>query len=409
MIKLKFEIKIDSRKTEPNQRSPTYAVVVPQKSVNWGAIAVAGLAGLIVYSTYQGYQTIKPALDTIDSTKEWIEKIKNFRLKLPDWFDAKNDDNSSSLNYLEIGNPQPKKNQYVGGYRVTSRRGWRTHPVTGEKKSWHNGVDLATPVGTPTFAIAPGFNKCKNQPGGAGKYAEFTFAGGNWQARYFHLSSCTPGEFKAGEIIAKSGNTGRSTGPHSHIELRKKIEQGWETIDPSVAMLKYSFQPFSIEAKKEAKNRYDGTITATKGLNPRVAAFLDAIAYAEGTLRKDGYEVQYGYEKFYDFAKHPNKVICKQHNHKRLCSSAAGRYQFLSSTWEEVKQKDFSAESQDAGAIALLKKKGILSYVEKGQWATAIYKARFTWASFSGNNYGQKQMSLKDLLDFIESREEVYK
>jgi muramidase (phage lysozyme) len=396
MFKLNLEIKLGS-KQEPKERSPTaahtYVAAVPRRQINWGAIAITGL---IIYGSYRGYQSIKPTLDAINSAKAWIESVTNFEIEKKSEF---------SLNYLEIGNPQPKLNQYVGGYRISSLRGWRTHPVTGAKNSWHDGVDVATPIGTSTYAIAPGTNECKNQPAGAGKYAEFTFAGGNWQARYFHLSSCTPGKFQTGQVIAKSGNTGRSTGPHSHIELRKKTESGWEAIDPSSALIKYSFQPFSVTPK----NRYDGTKVATNGLNPKVAAFLDAIAYTEGTLREDGYEILYGFEHFDDFSKHPNKVICKPHNGRKLCSSAAGRYQFLTSTWNEVKQDDFSPRSQDRAAIELLEKRNILPLVKNGQTALAFHKARYTWASFPGNSYNQKQVPLGELLKFYNERLEVYK
>lgn len=406
MFKLKFSIEID--KPQVNERSPTYAtdtaVIQPQR-INWGAIIATGTISLMVWGGYQGYKNIKPALKAIDSASQWIESVKSFKLPTINWFKSDSDNPKISLKYLEIGNPQPELNQYVGGYKITSQRGWRIHPVTGKKQSWHNGIDLATPVGTPTYAIAAGENVCKNQSGGAGKYSEFTFGGGNWQARYFHLSSCTPGKFEAGEVIAKSGNTGISTGPHSHVELRKKTQDGWESINPSTALIKYSFQPFSVTAK----NRYDGTKVASKGLNPKVAAFLDMIAYAEGTLREDGYEILYGFERFDDFSKHPNKVICKPHNGRKLCSSAAGRYQFMPKTWEEVKQSDFSPESQDKGAIELLKQRGILTLIENDQTALAINKARYTWASFPGNTYGQKQIPLGELLKFYSQRLKIYK
>lgn len=402
MLEFKLKIKVGS-KPEPKERSPTaaptYVAAVPQKRINWGAIVITGL---IVYGAYQSYQTIKPTLNAINSAKAWIESVTNLEIKMPNWAEKKSE---FSLNYLEIGNPQPRSNQYVGGYRITSLRGWRTHPVTGARNSWHNGVDVATPIGTPTYAIAPGTNECKNQPGGAGKYSEFTFAGGNWQARYFHLSSCTPGKFEIGEMIARSGNTGRSTGPHSHIELRKKTETGWEAIDPSTATIKYSFRPYSVTPQ----NRHDGTKIATKGLDPKVAAFLDTIAYAEGTLREDGYEILYGFEPIKDLSQHPDKVICKPHNGRKLCSSAAGRYQFITSTWNEVKQADFSPKSQDKAAIGLMEKRGILPLVKNGQTALAFHKARYIWASFPGNSYNQKQIPLAELLKFYDERLKLYK
>lgn len=105
----------------------------------------------------------------------------------------------------------------------------------------HNGADIAVPIGTPLRAGADGTVRFKNDPRGYGKYAELTLDDGKTVIRLAHLSEF--GRFKdgdrvrQGDIIGKSGNTGRSTGPHAHYEVRvngKPVDpEDWHAGRPS--------------------------------------------------------------------------------------------------------------------------------------------------------------------------------
>jgi murein DD-endopeptidase MepM/ murein hydrolase activator NlpD len=105
-------------------------------------------------------------------------------------------------------------------------------------KSWssgkHTGVDFAVPVGTPVLAVADG--KIENASWGKayGKQIVQKVDGG-WVI-YAHLNALRvkPGaKVKKGQIIGESGNTGNSTGPHLHFELRDKIRwTGGKALDP---------------------------------------------------------------------------------------------------------------------------------------------------------------------------------
>ncbi len=97
----------------------------------------------------------------------------------------------------------------------------RKNPVTGRILP-HNGTDFSMPIGTPVLSTGDGVvTRVKDHPF-AGKYIEIQHSG-QYVTRYLHLSRILVKKgqrVKRGEMIAKSGNTGRSTGPHLHFELR---------------------------------------------------------------------------------------------------------------------------------------------------------------------------------------------
>lgn len=104
-----------------------------------------------------------------------------------------------------------------GNFRQTGNfgegRGGRTH----------KGIDIGTPMNTPVSASAAGIARVKQDPKGYGLYVEVEHAGG-YVTRYGHLNAAEIKDgqaVKQGEVIGRSGNSGRSTGPHLHYEVRK--------------------------------------------------------------------------------------------------------------------------------------------------------------------------------------------
>lgn len=86
----------------------------------------------------------------------------------------------------------------------------------------HHGLDVAVVVGTPVRAAAAGVVTFSGWNGGYGNLVTIDH-GNKIETRYAHLSRMVvrPGQHvKRGEIIAYSGNTGNSTGPHLHFEIR---------------------------------------------------------------------------------------------------------------------------------------------------------------------------------------------
>ncbi len=114
--------------------------------------------------------------------------------------------------------------------QITSDFGERTDPFTG-KKAVHNGLDMAVEEGTSVVAAWSGtVLECTSDPIG-GNYIIVDHVSG-MRTYYGHLSQIlvTSGQtVAAGERIALSGNTGRSTGPHLHFE----IAYNGESVDPA--------------------------------------------------------------------------------------------------------------------------------------------------------------------------------
>jgi murein DD-endopeptidase MepM/ murein hydrolase activator NlpD len=109
----------------------------------------------------------------------------------------------------------------IDNVRLTSGYGTRWHPVTGGRRQ-HQGVDLASPVGTPIYAAADGLVAKADWFGAYGLFVQLEH-GGNLQTRYGHMSrlNVAPGQrVRKGDVIGFVGSTGRSTGPHLHYEVR---------------------------------------------------------------------------------------------------------------------------------------------------------------------------------------------
>jgi murein DD-endopeptidase MepM/ murein hydrolase activator NlpD len=116
---------------------------------------------------------------------------------------------------------------------MTSNFGWRTHPITGNRR-FHAGVDLGAPSGAPVVAAATGRVVIAGWHGGYGKAVAIEH-NGKLQTLYGHLSEIfvqEGQEIRQGTVIGRVGSTGNSTGPHLHFETHAATSDGWVAVDP---------------------------------------------------------------------------------------------------------------------------------------------------------------------------------
>ncbi len=104
---------------------------------------------------------------------------------------------------------------------TSSSYGWRMDPILG-KRAFHQGIDFSAAHGEPIYATAGGIVETAGMSGAYGNLVSINHGSG-LQTRYAHISKIL---VKKGDIVKKEdliayvGNTGRSTGPHLHYEIR---------------------------------------------------------------------------------------------------------------------------------------------------------------------------------------------
>lgn len=106
--------------------------------------------------------------------------------------------------------------------RISSKFGYRTHPVTGEKQSFHSGIDIPAPTGTKIVAAYDGQVAWSYRHKTAGNWIGIDHGNGIYTI-YMHMSAflVKEGDYvKKGQVIGLVGSTGRSTGPHLHFGVR---------------------------------------------------------------------------------------------------------------------------------------------------------------------------------------------
>jgi len=170
--------------------------------------------------------------------------------------------------------------------------------------------------------------------------------------------------------------------------------------------------------------------------HPRVRALLDTIAFAEGTDQvlatalppvegldlhhPRGYRTIFGYDYFNSYDDHPRRIICMEYKGSWLCSSAAGRYQFLRKTWDyymcdrgvcaQHGDTSFSPLNQDRVAVHIFIDHGVISMLlsDPCPLDEVLRKLNAVWASLPGSPYGQPIRNLEELRRVFNQQVQVY-
>ncbi len=123
----------------------------------------------------------------------------------------------------------------VPGGWISSRYGYRADPMTGQR-AFHPGIDIAGKPGSDVAVLAGGLVTWVGNKSGYGNTVEVDHGNG-YKTRYAHnqVNLVSVGDLvRRGDVIARLGNTGRSTGPHLHLELLRSGRH----LNPSTALSK---------------------------------------------------------------------------------------------------------------------------------------------------------------------------
>lgn len=174
---------------------------------------------------------ILPEVDPTMSTQAWVEQngeitVGKFNNKVKSY---KEDLALINQKIEQIYNQNKDKIRFVNASPslmpvngwVTSDFGMRNHPLGGYSKM-HNGIDIASPVGTPIKAPADGVVVYSGPKSGYGNMVivDHGYGISTVFAHASTLSVKTGVQVKRGDLLAKVGSTGASTGPHLHYEVQ---------------------------------------------------------------------------------------------------------------------------------------------------------------------------------------------
>lgn len=121
-------------------------------------------------------------------------------------------------------------------WRIGSPFGRRVHPITGAVHM-HNGVDIGAPIGTPVRASAAGHVLRAGRSSRGGNELVIGFPELGYTFGFAHLDRLlvkAGQRVRAGQLVARTGNTGLSTAPHLHFTVRRY--GSGRTIDPQPIM-----------------------------------------------------------------------------------------------------------------------------------------------------------------------------
>jgi len=146
---------------------------------------------------------------------------KNALIRMEKELEIKEAEVKRILESYKYGTAPSGKFMWPVAGRITSRFGWRIHPIFGVRR-FHSGIDIAAPYGSLVKAADGGQIVQAGYFGGYG-YSIMVYHGGGFATWYAHLSSInvSVGQFvERGQVIGLVGSTGWSTGPHLHFEVR---------------------------------------------------------------------------------------------------------------------------------------------------------------------------------------------
>ncbi len=177
----------------------------------------SGIGGVERYREFQGYDCSEVLTHTTRKVDELSKRLYVESHSLDEIYDMARNKQKRMAAMPAIMPVAKNKCRLVSGF------GMRFHPILHYRRM-HTGIDLAAPKGTPIYATGDGVIKKADWESGYGKIIIINHGFG-YETWYAHLNDYdvrVGQKVKRGEVIGKVGNTGKSTGPHLHYEVRLK-------------------------------------------------------------------------------------------------------------------------------------------------------------------------------------------
>ena len=178
----------------------------------------AGIGGSDRYRNLKGYENTKRITETAQKLDQLSRELYVQSKSFDDVYKLAK---SKEKMLASIPGIQPLSNKDLT--RIASGFGYRIHPIY-KTLRMHEGIDFTAPIGTPIYATGDGkIERLKSRMSGYGNVVIIDHGYG-YETLYAHMNKIIvkPGQkVKRGDIIGYVGNTGRSTGPHLHYEVRK--------------------------------------------------------------------------------------------------------------------------------------------------------------------------------------------
>jgi len=148
---------------------------------------------------------------------------------------------------------------------ISSKFGYRIHPIT-KKRTFHRGLDFRARVNTPIYATADGIVKYV-QPSNIGSFGRLIIISHSYgfETYFAHLNKTKVNVGDAvfkGDLIAFSGNSGRSSGPHLHYEIRL----GKNSLNPYY-FVKWNIKTYESVFKRVARVKWQGLLALVRKHN----------------------------------------------------------------------------------------------------------------------------------------------
>ncbi|HLR26740.1 MAG TPA: M23 family metallopeptidase [Fodinibius sp.] len=216
--------KLDSKVDQLAKTDNTmYRSLLGMKSISMDE-RKGGFGGADMYSEFDIYD--EETSDILKQTARNLESLEqSISIQQASFNEIKEHYNENKDKMSHLPAIRPTDSNIISGF------GKRFHPILKYRRQ-HDGIDFQARRGSKVYATADGIVKHTSRKGGFGRLVIIDHGYG-YETYYAHLSSYAkdirPGSrVERGQLIAYSGNTGMSTGPHLHYEVHKE----GEAVDP---------------------------------------------------------------------------------------------------------------------------------------------------------------------------------